>query len=432
MIIITTHKNVDFDALASVMTANILNPDAVPVLPKTLHPNVKRFLAVHKDVFDSKTFSEIDLSPITGMIVVDACRWDRLETDRKFHEKRETDISIWDHHQEDGDIEANWRCHRPMGAAVTLLLEEIQRRGRTLSPIEATLCLTGIYEDTGSLSFPSTRPEDAHAAGFLLQQGADLSIVGEYLRPAYGKNQQEILFNMLDSSQSYTVNGFQIGIGKIPIQGHTPNLAVVVHMYREIVNADAAFGIFTVQDNGRSFVIGRGREGGINIGEIMRGLGGGGHNEAGSAMIKKVDPDRIEEMLKDRIENYQKINVSIGDLMSFPVYSVPSDMPMNDVAEALLEKGCTGLPIIDGDRLVGVISKRDFGSRLREKDLNKPVKAFMKREVVTLTPRDTAEEAVRLITKYDIGRLPVVENDKVIGIVTRTDLMRYFYDLLPS
>jgi nanoRNase/pAp phosphatase (c-di-AMP/oligoRNAs hydrolase) len=430
--IITTHKNMDFDALASVMAANMLYEDARAVLPRTMHPNVRRFLAVHKDVFKSINFKDVDMDSVRAMVVVDACRWDRLETDRAFHEERKTDVSIWDHHPDDSDIDANWRCQRPMGAAVTLLLEELQKRGRSLSPIEATLCLAGIYEDTGSLSFPSTKPEDALAVGFLLGQGADLSIVGEYLRPAYGKTQKEILFTMLDSSESFAINGFDVSISKIAIEGHTPSLAVVVNMYREIVNTDAAFGIFSVKENGRSFVIGRSREGGVNIGEIMRGLGGGGHAEAGSAMVKDAAPEKIEEIIRERIQNYRRIDVSISDLMSFPVFSVPPDMPMRDVAEVLLEHGCTGLPIIEDDALAGVISKRDFGKRLREKDWNKPVKAFMQRDVVTLTPGDSAEKAVRLITRHDIGRLPVVENDRVIGIVTRTDLMRYFYDLLPS
>jgi CBS domain-containing protein len=237
---------------------------------------------------------------------------------------------------------------------------------------------------------------------------------------------------MLDSSERFTINGMKVSISKIAIKGHTPNLAVVVHMYREIINTDAAFGIFTVENNGRSFVIGRGREGGIDIGALMRGLGGGGHKEAGSAMIKNAHPEQIEEMIRDRIENFRQIDVSIADLMSFPVISVPPDMPMCDVAEVLLQRGCTGLPVIEKDKLVGVISKRDFGKRLREKDLKKPVKAFMRREVVTLAPTGTAEEAVRLITRHDIGRLPIVEKERVIGIVTRTDLMRYFYDLLPS
>ena len=432
MRIITTHKNVDFDALASMMAATVLYPEAIPVMPNSLHPNVRRFLAVHKNVFDSRSIREIDFGQITTMIVVDTCRWNRLEADCRSLAKQEINIHLWDHHPDTGDIEANWCCQKLMGATVTLLLGEIQSQRLPITPISATLFLAGIYEDTGNLSFPSTRAEDALSAGFLLQEGADLSIVAEYLRPAYGKTQKAILFKMLDSSNSFTIGSVKASICKVDIDGHVTNLAVVVDMYREIINADVAFGIFTLKKNGHSIVIGRGREGASNIGSIMRTLGGGGHPEAGSAMVKSTGPDHIEEMIRERIGNYQRADFSIADLMSFPVFPVAPEMSMHHAYQVMMERRCTGLPVIDEDRLVGIISKRDFGKRLKEKDWQKPVKAFMRRDVVTITSGESAEDAVRLITRNDIGRLPVIDKGRVIGIVTRTDLMNYFYDLLPS
>ncbi len=432
MRIITTHKNVDFDALASMMAAAVLYPEAIPVMPNSLHPNVRRFLAVHKDIFGSRSIRDVDFGQVSTMIVVDTCRWDRLEAVCGSLAKQEINIDLWDHHPDTGDIEANWRCHKPMGATVTLLLGEIQRQRLPITPISATLFLAGIYEDTGSLSFPSTKAEDALSAGFLLQKGADLSIVGEYLRPAYGKTQKAILFKMLDSSNSFTISGVKASICKVDIDGHVTNLAVVVDMYREIINADVVFGIFTVKNNGKSVVIGRSREGVSNIGTIMRALGGGGHSEAGSAMVKSTGPDQIEEIIRSGIDNYQRRDVSIADLMSFPVFSVPPDMSMYHVDQVLQERQCTGLPVIDEDRLVGIVSKRDFGKWTKDRDWQKPVKAFMRRDVVTIASGDTVEEAIRLITGNDIGRLPVLDKGRVIGIVTRTDLMHYFYDILPS
>ena len=50
MQIVTTHKNTDFDALASVIAATILYPASIPVLPRNLNPNVKAFLSIHKDL----------------------------------------------------------------------------------------------------------------------------------------------------------------------------------------------------------------------------------------------------------------------------------------------------------------------------------------------------------------------------------------------
>ena len=87
MQIITTHKGTDFDAAASVLAAKILYPEAVAVLPKSLNPNVKAFLSIHKDLFDVKTPDKIELEEVMSLIIVDTNKWDRLDqmdqTERK-------------------------------------------------------------------------------------------------------------------------------------------------------------------------------------------------------------------------------------------------------------------------------------------------------------------------------------------------------------
>ena len=56
----------------------------------------------------------------------------------------------------------------------------------------------------------------------------------------------------------------------------------------------------------------------------------------------------------------------------------------------------------------------------------------MSKEVKTIGPGKSPLEAARLMVKHDIGRLPVIEDGRIIGILTRSDAMRYFYDLLPD
>ena len=84
----------------------------------------------------------------------------------------------------------------------------------------------------------------------------------------------------------------------------------------------------------------------------MRSLGGGGHPGAGSALVNFVNPDTIEEMITELIRGNQQASVQVSDLMSFPVFTVSSDMPMQNVAEILREKGCTGVPVVDDGKIV--------------------------------------------------------------------------------
>ena len=432
MKIITTHKNTDFDGLASVFAASMLHPDALAVLPRSLNPNVQAFLSIHKDHFTYQKPGDISHDDITGLVVVDASSWSRLDDLFHLAEQSHLTVHIWDHHREPGDIKADWSCSRPVGATTTLIVERLQEEKLAISPIQATLFLAGIYEDTGNLTFPATSPEDAGAVAFLLGQHADLDIIRRFLRPVYGPKQKDILFEMLKNPKRKTVNGYKLSFSSLDIQGHTPGLAVVVAMYQDIMNVDASFGVFRDTKTGRAIVIGRSSAEGLNIGAIMRSIGGGGHPNAGSAIVKDAHPDTLHEQIMSFIQGHKQKAVQISDLMSFPVSYVPPTGTMKEVALILRQKGCTGLPVLDGDSLMGIISRRDFKKMKKPEQLDLPVKAFMSDRVITISAESSVVQAAKLMVKHDIGRLPVLKDGSVIGIITRSDAMRYYYDLLPD
>jgi tRNA nucleotidyltransferase (CCA-adding enzyme) len=107
-------------------------------------------------------------------------------------------------------------------------------------------------------------------------------------------------------------------------------------------------------------------------------------------------------------------------------------MSMAQVLAFLEDKGCTGFPVVDDDRLMGVISRRDFKKLKKSAQMQAPVKAFMSTKNITIEPDKSPMEAARLMVKHDIGRLPVVKDGRIVGIMSRSDTMRYFYDLLPD
>jgi len=432
MQIITTHTNTDFDALASVIAVSLLYPDAVPVVPGNLNPNVKAFLSIHKDILGTVKAGHIDLEKVNSLIVVDVNRWGRLDRIAPLQHRDDLEILLWDHHMAEGNIDATWSCVEEVGATVTLLVRQLKEQRKLLTPIQATLLLAGIYEDTGNLIFSNTTAEDAFAAGYLLERKADLTVLNTFLKPAYGERQRDILFRMLQTAERTHVNGQRICINHQEIRGHVEGLAVVVNMFREILNVDAVFGIFSDKVKKKCIVIGRSDPEGYDIGEIMRRLGGGGHHGAGSAMLRSADPAVVEEFLIGLVRGEKQATARIADLMSFPVTTVSPRTTLQETAMLLREKGFSGIPVVDKGNLTGVISRRDFRKLKGEHQLKLPVKAFMATGIKTIAPDKSPMDAARKMVKHDIGRLPVVKDGELIGIMTRSDAMVYFYDLLPD
>jgi tRNA nucleotidyltransferase (CCA-adding enzyme) len=429
--IITSHKHTDFDGLASIIAATLLYPDSVGVVPKQVSRNVSRFLSTHKTAFNLILPNEVEPDRVKKLVVVDTNSWQRLDRMDKLKEKEDLQIEIWDHHPNTGTIKANWSCQEHIGATVTLLVREFKKEKIPLTPLTSTVMLIGLYEDTGHLTYPSTTAEDAYAAGFLLENGADLNVATFFLNPPYEEKQKEVLFEMMKGTEKISIN-HQIGFNIVALEGKTTTLADIVSTYRSIINVDAIFVIFIT--NGRSTVIARSGVENINVGRIMSHLGGGGHASAGSATLKidEASPEEIKKRIIEMLESEQQERIHIADLMSFPVCSVLPDTPMRDVHALMAQKKIRGVLVMEEETLLGIVVLWDFKKLKYEKHWSKPVKAYMARNLTTISPDAIPAQVAKMMLDSDIGHLPVVQENKVIGIVTRTDILNYFYDLLPE
>lgn len=129
----------------------------------------------------------------------------------------------------------------------------------------------------------------------------------------------------------------------------------------------------------------------------------------------------------------------VRNIMSSPVVTVPSDTPVLEAAKLMKEKKIERLPVVDGGRLLGIVTKdrvlRASPSMATSLSLHEihylfaklTVKEIMQRDVTTVTPETTVENAVRLAQEKRVGCLPVVEDGSVVGILTTND---FFYLVL--
>jgi len=161
----------------------------------------------------------------------------------------------------------------------------------------------------------------------------------------------------------------------------------------------------------------------------MKYLGGGGNPGAGSAMVRSVDTRAVEAWLPTIVRESHRPSARVRDLMSAPVLTISSGTSMSKAAEILWGKGFKGAPVVEADRLVGILSRRDFQRIRKEQQMLSPVKAFMSSDVVTVHPEESPGHAIHLMITHDLGHLPVLEDGKIVGIFSRSDAVKDLYGL---
>lgn len=132
----------------------------------------------------------------------------------------------------------------------------------------------------------------------------------------------------------------------------------------------------------------------------------------------------------------------IGERMTYPVISVAPDMPISDALSLMRKEHIRRTPVIQNGKLIGIISDKDLlnaspspVTTLSIWEMNSllskiTVNDVMTRNVLTVTEDTPIEAGARIMADNKIGGLPVLRGDKVVGIITETDLFKIFLELM--
>ncbi|MBW4610511.1 MAG: CBS domain-containing protein [Hassallia sp. WJT32-NPBG1] len=433
MDLILCHTTADFDALGAAVGLTRLLPGSLIVLTGGSHPPVRDFLALHKDEYPLIERRSVNAEKIRSISVVDTQQRDRLGKAAEWLDLPNLkEIIVYDHHiAQESDIPATRSHVSALGATTTLMVEQLQQQQISLTPAQATVMALGIHADTGSLTFDSSTPRDALALAWLMQQGASLSIIAEYLDPGLSVQLQQLLTEAIDKLQSVSLRGYTIAWVILKTDKFVLGLSSLASQLMTLTEIDAlllANEYPFSESESRLTVIGRSQIKSVNLHELFEPLGGGGHSQATSVNLRGVDSQVILNQLIDSIKASIPHPPTARDLMSSPVRTIRPETTIEEAQRILLRYGHSGLSVVDGSaQLVGIISRRDLDIALHHGFSHAPVKGYMTTNLKTITPDTTLPEIEALMVTYDIGRLPVLENKQLLGIVTRTDVLRQLH-----
>jgi predicted transcriptional regulator len=266
-------------------------------------------------------------------------------------------------------------------------------------------------------------------AAFALENGADLNVVSAYLSSSVDEDHTEVFSDMLASARVVEVSGLKIGLCVQPVRSGLTMLAGLVARYREFKGLNAAMGVFST-DFDKCMVIGRSGPRGIDVGLVMRRLGGGGHPGAGSAVVRGVPPHDLVETVMAHVRESVRGEVLVGDIMSRPEpFMTDGALTMAGAESVMSLRRVSALMVCEEGRFQGALYEPDISRAVQAGRPDTPVKGCMKKQIPRLQASQNARHALDLMNRSAEGALPVVEGDLLVGVLTRGDLLLELYDI---
>ncbi len=426
MDIITSHLNADFDSLASMIAAKKLFPDAFLAFPGSQERKVRDFIEVFHPV-EIRKLRDIDPAEIKKLIIVDTKQPDRIGIFSYVAKNKDVQVHIFDHHPiEEGDIRGNVERIETVGATTTIFVELLKEKGLHPDPMEATILALGIYEETGCFLFPSTTERDLGAVSYLIRRGAILNIVSEYVKTDLGKEELEILNELLKSSRELIIKGIRVMITKTSRDSYFGDAALLAHKIMDLEDIDAVVLILGMQ--GRIVLVGRSRAKELDVAALLKEFGGGGHHAAASATIKGDSLEIIEEQILRRIPDYIKPGKVAADIMTSPVIAVPWDSAIREAEDSMTKFGVNVLPVVRDGEYAGLISRETVEKAIFHGFKKNRIADFCSTEKLTVTADTPIREIETMMIEHNQKFMPVLEGRRIIGAITRTDLLRVLYE----
>lgn len=438
--IITTHQNADFDAFAATVAAARLYPEARIVFPGSLNPNVREFVSLHGEDLPLLSLKDLQRNQAHRLVMVDTAECSRLGELGELCGRPEVEVIVFDHHLLEGPERPafisgeNWVVSAD-GAQATSMLHILLERGFPIAPLEATIFALGIHEDTGSLTYPRTTVRDAEMLAVCMRLGASLPLIEHFLHSSLTDEQRDLFMRMVDQARSERVRGQDIHVLTLESDTYVDGLSILAHKLMDLLNSEVLLQAVAMED--RIFVTGRSKAGSVDVGALLRLVGGGGHPQAASAVVREGTPDGVIEKLLAALPRTGTRTQRAADIMSSPVRFIDAETAVADALATAQRYGHSGISVKEDGRVVGIVARRDLDKAMHHGLGHAPVKGVMTRNLVFARESATVEELRELMVESGVGRLPVVQDgayerarregavrvEDVVGIATRTDVL---------
>ena len=419
------HTNMDFDCLGSLILIKKLFPEYRLVRSNRIHPAAQNMYDFYTKYFDFLVPKDILGETINNIIIVDTCMAGRVNEFFSHIRNSNPSIQVFDHHHTEACDILEARVEKgEFGATTTLLGKMAMQKGIVLESEEATIALTGIYADTGRLIYENVCRADYEVSAWLLDMGASLKLVKSFLETVR-EDKQIVVLNQLRPVQSL-IQGHLVLLSYLELDENVPGLAAVVEKIMDVQNPDAYFAVFSIPKEKTILLIARSQKKSIDLDALLSVYGGGGHQLAASAKIVGRDGKEFFDDFCRFLDYALEPAAVVKDVMTKNVFTIHETTSLMDASMFLERVDLTACPVVnkDGD-ISGFISLRDIMKGRKHGKMYAPVKAYMSKPVISARSNVTMREIERIFYKFKIGYIPILDEGKLLGIVTRWDYLQF-------
>ena len=429
--VIATHGNTDFDAFGAMLAARLLYPGAVVAIG-TLNRNVRDFYRLHADELGAVSeVGRLELDAIKRLIVVEVSTASRLGELEAVALHPAVETVLFDHHAESERpswVSAEKTVFSTDGALTTTLVGIVAERELMPTPFEATAFALGIHEDTGSLTYATTTQRDVDALSWCFRHGARQDLVNDYLHAPLAPAERGLLQHLLDALEPIGL-GDDVLVAAVSWPDYVDGISNLAHKIVDLTDARAL--VVLVEMDDRVFAVVRSRTETIDAAAVAGALGGGGHAQAASA-ISRDGLAAVRDVVLSALSATRRAAPTAREVMSAPARSVEPGTRVRDAMTLCQRHGQSGVFVVEDGQLAGGVSREDLDKAVGHGLSHAPVRGIMSREVVVADEAATLSELRALVTTAEDGRVAVLRDDELVGVVSRADLLRALEGVDPS
>lgn len=430
MILITSHTNADFDSLACMVAARRLYPGATLTFSGASEVQVRRFVERHAaELPPVPHLKTLDLNDVDRLVCVDVADRKRLGPIGVLLDRAHpVPCDIYDHHPGLCDLPGKVRRLEEVGACSTLFVRELEDREITPTPFEAGLLLLGIYEDTGFLTFPTTRPPDFRAAMRCLEWGADLAQVTRVLHRELTQNQLRLLTEVMGTLEPVRVGGVTVHVASLSALEYIPDLSILMHELMNLEDLEVLFLLAYLEN--RVHVIGRSRSPKVDVGSVLDRFGGGGHPSAASATLKGRTLDEARRLLIHELTAGHPVGLKASDLFLKDFRRIDASATVEEAFRDMNRHRVNALPVFSGGGLLGVVTRQEVDGAMHHGLPQTAVASLVVSAPPILPPETSAEEVRRLMLERSWRIVLFGSGPRgVVGLLSRMHLFKSLYRL---